>query len=118
MTEAFDDFRPRPAGALAILSYPYTPRELASCRDHIFQVDEPEPVRVSECQSGYLQRGRCLVCGATTARLDATWWVDAPAAEAVTATLAALGERLQDRQVAERGQIEARIALVKGLPLD
>lgn len=117
MTEAFDDFRPRPAGALAVLSYPYTPRELSGCRDHIFQVDEPEPVRISECQSGYLQRGRCLVCGTQTARLDATWWVDAPAAEAVAATLASLEKRLQGRQAAEREQIESRIALVKGLPL-
>ncbi|MFZ5825100.1 MAG: hypothetical protein ACOY94_12305 [Bacillota bacterium] len=79
------EFRPRPAGELAILSYPHLPRELAGCQDHIFQLHEAEPVRVSECQSGYLQRAECLVCGKVTSRMDATWWTKTPAPETVAA---------------------------------
>lgn len=75
-------FRPRLAGELAMLSYPHLPRELTACRQHLFRLHEAEPVRVAECQSGYLQRGECLVCGHTTARLDATWWTQSPTAEA------------------------------------
>ncbi len=70
--------RPRQAGELAVLSYPYVPKELAGCETHVFRVEEPEPTRVYESQSGYLQRAVCLVCGKVSPRLDASWWLKAP----------------------------------------
>lgn len=79
------EFRPRPAGELAMLSYPHLPRELFGCEGHVFRLHAAEPVRVSECQSGYLQRAECLVCGRLTSRMDATWWATPPTAEALTA---------------------------------
>ncbi|MFZ5817358.1 MAG: hypothetical protein ACOY93_19005 [Bacillota bacterium] len=80
-------FRPRPAGAVAILSHPFLPEELKPCREHPFQLHEPVPVRVTECESGYLQRATCLVCDRTTSRMDATWWTASPTPEAVAASI-------------------------------
>lgn len=77
----FEQAAPRKAGELAVLSYPHVPRDLESCRHHIFRVKEAEPTRIWQSQSGYLQRAECLVCGKVTERLDSSWWLRSPSRE-------------------------------------
>ncbi len=83
-------FRPRPAGELALLSHQHLTQDLVRCREHVFRVHDPEPVKDHECESGYLQRADCLVCGTTTSRMDATWWLKPPTPEALAASIRTL----------------------------
>lgn len=104
------EFLPRQAGELAVLSHPYLPRELAGCQNHVFRVREPLPTQLHQSQSGFLQKGECLACGRTTSLLDASWWEQTPTAEAIAATLESLRAMQNRAAEAARESLAMRIA--------
>lgn len=106
---------PRPAGALAVLSFPYVPRELEGCREHVFRLEPAMPTRDYESDSGWIQRGECLICGRPTPLLDASWWERSPEPEAVAAAIQALAaRRAAAPDPAEREAIDRRLAALQG----